>query len=106
MPFILENIERPKPKFIYVENYGGFWKLKYDEWIAICLAAQRANFEGYKLPHNRALKRCPSIIQKVEWEDSMKIEHISFEINWPHILVSPLDWEPEAFKEWLLNNDP
>lgn len=97
---------KPKPAVIYVQQYGYFWKLTYQEWIDICLDMTKQideeDFRGYNLPDRRLLRRRPRIIEK-------KIENsiwVSYRAEWPHILVSPLDWTPDMFKEWLEEYEP
>jgi hypothetical protein len=85
-----------KKTHVYVVQYDNFWRLTWAEWLAICEDSQREDWEGYLLPDNRHLKRRPRTISVAMDAD----EHRSY-TAWPHILVQPLDWEAEDFKDWM-----
>lgn len=89
------------PKFIYVGQMEAFWKLPIRVWIDLC--QQFSEDVGYLLPEQYALKRKPRGIQR---SDSISPFAQKFTPLWADILyVEPLDWDADAFKLWLSEND-
>jgi len=79
---------------IYVGQFGTVWKLRREEWLAICKAA--ADGWGYDLSPFRALKRPPRwLVRDEEWLDCFWSPRDDV------VYVEPLDWEPEDFAEHL-----
>lgn len=84
-----------KEQVVYVEQYGGVWKITLDEWKAICRAGLTG--EGYVLPPCRQLTRRPAWVRRST--DSPRVHYWSADPN--KKLVHPLDWSVEAYREEL-----
>lgn len=78
---------------VYVENMGHFWKLTKDQWREVCQAG--ASGAGYDLDaYGPPLKTRPWWVRKSDSRGFWGIHRY-------HRLRSPLDWEPDEFKEAL-----
>jgi len=102
-----EHETKPVPKYMYVCNYGTFWRLTGAEWVALCQNAvtQQA---GYDLSPYRRLARPPRGFLKNRERELSTQNDYNYSAP-PHIAladayVEPLDWEPEDFRLWLIDH--
>lgn len=80
---------------VYVENFGGFWKLSLEEWKAIC--QQGAAGEGYQLDPCKQLRNRPRWVRR-----SADTNHAHYWSADPDKkFVRPLDWSREEFQKEL-----
>lgn len=85
------------PRFVYVQQYGGFWKLTQAEWQEVCRSGAAGN--GYTLNPDRQLLRRPSFIMRNENSRGYWIATNA------HDFYQPLDWTPEDFADHLKDTD-
>jgi len=79
---------------VYVGQFGAVWKLRREQWLAICEAGAKGR--GYDLTPFRRLKRPPRWLVRDEecrgsfWSPRSDVAY-----------VEPLDWEPDDFADHL-----
>jgi hypothetical protein len=88
-----------KPKTVYVEQYGYFWKFTFREWLAFVKDYLRDPAEGYMLPNHKILRRRSPVIEATYWDDHSVPSYHSRDPG--ALLVQPLDWGEEEFKDHL-----
>lgn len=96
----------PIPKYIYVCNLEGFWRLTDLEWIALCRAQLADPAPGYDLSPYRRLKRPPKGFRKNRDRTSLLENSYRppLHLQIAAAYVEPLDWEPDAFRAWLVQH--
>lgn len=92
------------PRWVYVYNMGGFWRLTGAEWIALCQGKLANPDKAYELPDHRLLKRKPRDFRR--HDDGPEGVHTNQYCPPPWLrhndsYVEPYDWEADAFSEWL-----
>lgn len=90
-----------RPRHVYVEQYGFFWRLPWKRWIRLCLDCIQTD-SGYPLPADCALKRRPPCITRTYDEHYQRIDYTPRGVT----LVRPLDWDLDCFRDWLTHNAP
>jgi hypothetical protein len=83
--------------FIYVGQYGAFWRLPLKDWVRICRRALHG--AGYELPERYRLSRMPPGFLKSDQDHSA--HHAAYCPRPGVLYVEPLDWEPHDFQNWL-----
>lgn len=81
---------------IYVEQYGGWWKLTAKEWRTICEGGARG--EGHMLPGKCLKKRPGKVVGATDYDDDGGGRPSYYARRDGILIYSPLDWEPEDYE--------
>lgn len=80
-------------RYVYVEQFGGWWRLTTDEWRAVLEKGSAS--QGYDLSQYRELAGRPSCIRTGMTASDLWIDHPR------HLFYQPLDWQPEQHEDAL-----
>jgi hypothetical protein len=94
-PVVKEWIEAAKTDYVYIGQFGAFWKIPKTEWIKICKEAVINSF-GFTLPDRYELKTKPSFIRKNKYGKGFWASGVEY--------LEPLDWTADDFKNYLTQN--
>jgi hypothetical protein len=85
-------------RVIYVEQYGGWWKLSPDQWRELCERGAAGN--GHMLPDKASLRRRSPLVGETNYNDGMG-KKTYYPLRTYVLVYSPLDWESEDYQDAL-----
>lgn len=85
-----------KPKVIYVQQYGAWWKFTPQVWRKICEGGARG--EGHMLPPACMMRKRSPLVGVVQYGDE---QPTYYPLRDDVLVYSPLDWEPEDYASAL-----